>query len=208
MDVDLDLDEDRVREAARADWRAAAGFEELCELGALFVEGRLQFFPGWGACELDRESAAIAPLLAAVNRAGLLTLASQRGSPEAPGADGRPERRRAFVLGFARVPTVERLEELARRGLEVLRGTGQGRVLPLGLRAGEPFLVADPGARPTELAIFAEHLAPAALAELSAAELVWVVDPEWGRDERLWPALAEALGAPERGPAHRGPWTP
>src|SRR5205809_465326 len=58
-------------------WKRAASFAELCELGARFVESRVRSFPGWGAPLLDAESIPLIPRLARLNRAGLLTLASQ-----------------------------------------------------------------------------------------------------------------------------------
>lgn len=192
-----------IDEAARA-WREAHSFAELCELGARFLEGNLPFFPGWGAPETDEETDGLESLLAAANRAGFLTLASQRGAPESPGADGRTERRRAFVCGFASEATAARLEQLTHDDesdgeLEIAR---EGEDLTLGLRGEDAFLVVGSDAASQELEIFAGHLHPDALRTLRDARYVCLADRTWSRDDRLWPGLAQALGIAYRGPSH------
>ena len=186
-------------EAARA-WREARSFAELCELGARFLEGELPFFPGWGAPEPDEETDDLVSLLAAANRAGFLTLASQRGAPDEPGADGRTERRRAFVCGFAEEATARTLEQLTAGGeLEVAR---EGQDLTLGLRDEDAFLVVGSEAASRELEIFAEQIQGDALNSLRDARYVCLADRAWSRDDRLWPRLAEALGIAYRGHSH------
>ena len=74
-------------------WLTAQSYAELCALGARFLEGDLDAFPGWGAADTDEETDAIEDLLAAWCRAGFLTVASQPGEPDEPGHDGRLERR-------------------------------------------------------------------------------------------------------------------
>jgi len=179
---------------ARDAWRAATRYEELCSLGAAFLAGDHAHFPGWGAKDTDEETDDLSDLLAACCRAGFLTVASQPGAPEEPGADGRPERRRAFVTGFAMGPTAEALLGLGDQGLLAAHALTED--LPLGLRGDEVFLALGPGAREAELELFAHDLGPAGLQALSDARWVCVVDPAWGRDDHLWPALAAAIGTP------------
>lgn len=175
--------------SARDAWRAATRYEDLCRLGAAFLGGELDHFPGWGAADTDEETDALEDLLVACCAAGFLTVASQTAGPEVPGADGRPERRRAFVTGFVRGLD---LGPLADAGLLVASELDED--LPLGLRGDDVFLALGPGAREAELALFAEDLSPAAQAELAAARWVCVADPEWGRAEHLWSALAAQVG--------------
>ncbi len=179
----------------RGPWRAARGFGELCELGARFLEGCSVGFPGWGAEEVDEETLPLVPLLAAANRAGFLTVASQPGAPGRAGADGRLELRRAFVCGFASRGMEQTLRDLAREPGLLLGSQGEAET-PLGLRGGETFLALGPGAASAELEIFADHLCTQALGALRQARWVALIDTEWGRDDRLWPALARALGVP------------
>jgi hypothetical protein len=106
-------------------WRAARSLEELCELGARFVEGRLGCFPGWGAEALDVESDELSATLARLNRSGLLTLCSQPGRID----PARALEQRAFVGGFATSAAVARLARLA-------RGSGEGLARARGRRRG------------------------------------------------------------------------
>jgi Domain of unknown function (DUF6919) len=182
------------RRRARDAWRAANDFPELCELGARFVEGDLAHFPGWGAPETDDETDRVADLLAAACRAGFLTVASQLGSEDEPGADGRLERRRAFVTGFIDPVLGPALEDLGTRGLRVV--LDQCTELALGLRGADAFLALGPGAREAELELFGEDLGPAGRQALDGTRWIAIVDPEWGRDDHLWTGLAAALGTP------------
>ncbi len=175
-------------------WPAAETFEDLCELGARFLEGDLDHFPGWGASAVDDETDEVAALLAACCRRGFLTVASQPGSPDGPGEDGRLERRRAFVTGFVADSAVQVLGSLVDRDLVVV--LDRCDELPLGLRGSDVFLALGPGAREAELDLFASELGPAGLAALETARWACALDPEWGRDDRLWPALAAAFGTP------------
>ncbi len=181
-----------VEQGARA-WHAARSFAELCELGARFIEGEVEFFPGWGAPDIDEETDALVPLLADLNRAGFLTCASQPGHAAAPGHDGKPWRRRAFVSGFVAAPLAPDLARATHAaGLEWCADPASPP-LAAGVRDGEPFLFAGAGAGPDELEIFAEAIGPAALAKLRAALYVSVVDPGWDDRTLLWDTLAAAL---------------
>lgn len=179
-------------------WRRATTFAELCELGARFVEGRLSLFPGWMAEALDEESDALVPALAALNRGGLLTLASQPGRAPYRGHDGARWAQRAFVAAFASEDAARALAPLARRGLEVAvfgaeeRG---GERVPVGLRGDTPYLFAGYGAGPDELGIFAEFLGAAALDGLRRARYLTVVDPLWEPRDLLWREARRALAA-------------
>ena len=180
----------------RAAWRAACSFGELCELAARFVEGRSSFFPGWLASTMDEESDAIAAELAALNRAGFLTVASQPAAGPHEGHDGRTWRRRAFVLGFCRAETAARVaERCVSRGLAVatfpLGSEEPGTPEPVGMRGDEAYLFAGASARKTELELFAPWISEEARAELARASYVSVHDPVWGREDALWEALSE-----------------
>jgi hypothetical protein len=175
-------------------WREASSYAELCELGARFLEGDLDSFPGWGADDTDEETDEVSGLLAAWCHAGFLTVASQPGEPDGPGHDGRLERRRAFVTGFVDGPAAERLAAQEDELIVVLDRCSDE--LPLGLRGEDVFLALGPEAPEAELAIFEEALSPAALADLRRQRWVCVADPTWGSVETLWSSLAAVLGRP------------
>lgn len=182
---------------ARARWAAARDFAELCELGARFIEGRLQFFPGWLAPLLDAESEPLEGRLARLNRAGFLTLASQPGRPPGPDHAGRTVSQRAFVTGFAAAGTARRLEQLGvASDLYVASFAAHeqgGYRVPVGVCAGEAFCWSGYAAGPEELDLFEEHVDPGAWRALAECRYVCALDPVWGRDDTLWPALSAAL---------------
>ncbi|MFD4392599.1 DUF6919 domain-containing protein [Streptomyces sp. NPDC058495] len=174
-------------------WRTARSIPDLGRFMALWLEGRLPQWPGYGAEFGYEESGTghlVAPL-AAANRSGFLTTLSQPAA-DGRGADGAHWRQRAFVSGTvrARSPLLARLPALEREGLTVIVGRPPEPVA-LTDRDGEPTLVLGPW-RPGR-----DHLAHEwagtgrrALRELRRGTTVHVFDPVWGRDDRLWPALA------------------
>lgn len=176
-------------------WAHAQSFAELCRLGARFVLGEIQSFPGWGAPDLDEESDALVPALARANRGGLLTTASQPGRPFGPGHDGRAWAQRAFVAGFAEDATAGKLAAAAARaGLWCAAHPGSDALAaPVGLADGVPYLFAGHDARAAELALFEGEVGSGALAALATACFVWLVDPVWGRRDALPAALADAF---------------
>lgn len=174
-------------------WRTARSIPDLGRLMALWLEGELPHWPGYGA-EFGHEEAGVGHLvgpLAAVNRNGFLTTQSQPAA-DGRGADGAHWRQRAFVSATvrARSPLLARLPALEHEGLVVVVGRPP-RPVALTDRDGTPTLEIGPW-RPGR-----DHLAHEwagtgrrALRELRRGTAVHVVDPVWGRDDRLWPALA------------------
>ena len=189
--------DDPERATARAAWKGAGTMSELGELAARFLEGDLPFFPGWMADDIDEETDDLVPVLAGCCRAGFLTLASQPAAGESITHDGRPWRRRAFVMGFANQVAWERLRELDSGTLSVAAfGAGESRdvePVPVGEMGGEPYLFAGTASGPEELAIFEDQVAPGGLGALRGTRFVSVIDSNWGEDGRLWDALARAL---------------
>src|SRR5262249_20849374 len=168
--------------------------EDLCALGARFVEGELPLFPGWGSPTLDDESDAIARDLAALNRAGFLTVASQ------PGREGE-DPQRAFVCGVAEPGLARRIARAARGGaasgggLEcAVFGPGEsgGTKVPVSLHAGEARVFAGHADFEAELECFREHLGREGLEALSRASWISVFDPAFGRKDLLWIVLRNA----------------
>lgn len=184
------------RTASRRLWRAARSFDELCELGARFVAGDLASFPGWGHACLDLESEDLAPLLAALNRSGLLTLCSQPGLREPV----RALEQRAFVSGFASDRAVRAVSAYAfaagiracvQRPGEPPRGE-----VALTSVAGVPRVVTGHDPFPAELACFEDLIRPELLAELAHRPFLTLWDERWGRNDALWTGLANCLVGP------------
>ncbi|WP_331727239.1 hypothetical protein OG871_39805 (plasmid) [Kitasatospora sp. NBC_00374] len=137
-------------------------------------------------------------LLADLNRAGLLTLASQYGQDTKFHGDGSRSTRRAAVdLLVPGRQLRRRLRTQARAaGLIVTTHrfprftqlTGLGG-LTVSLLDSEPD--ASFGARRDrdELRRLLPGVGPAVLREAASARQITVADPDWGRNDRLWPLL-------------------
>ncbi len=186
------------RDAER--WAVARSFQDLCELGAQFIEGRISFFPGWGSSTTDLESDAVGQVLAEVNRGGCLTLASQRGESTRAGADGRPEQRRSFLLGLASDEALGVLNSIVGAGhyLGHYPATeADSGSLPVGKRGDDVFLDVGAPAGPTELQLFKPHLHRLAYGALSRSHYVILADLTWGSPDNLWKTLSK--GFPTKG---------
>jgi hypothetical protein len=188
---------------ARADrrrWAAARTLPELADLMALWLEGELSMWPGHGA-GADEETTLMLPTLAAANRAGFLTDQSQPGY-DGPGFDGLHWQQRAAVSGL--VADEQLLIQIRRAGEKagLLVLISHPRLLPRGhgttctVRGGQPYT------------IFGEHLPIGVLQRIwrgvsrqafdtvADAWQVCLIDPDLGRNDRLWPALDD-LFAPQ-----------
>jgi hypothetical protein len=195
----LAVDREAALAADRAAWLAARTFEDLCRLGAAFVEGRNTYFPGWGWPVLDEESDEIAAPLAALQRAGFLTLASQPGRAPRAGHDGAPEAQRAFVCGCACDAAARALERgAAEPGLAIAifrRGETGGARIPVSRRGGIAHAFAGYSAFEEELECFEGSLSPAAMRALEGSSYVSAIDLVWGRSSTLWSELLRRLAS-------------
>ncbi|MYV42902.1 hypothetical protein GT030_29565 [Streptomyces sp. SID1328] len=183
--------------ATRRRWVAARTLPELGDLMALWLEGELPFSPGYGGGP-DEETTELIPALVAANRAGFLTDQSQPGY-DGPGFDRMRWQQRAAVSGL--VGDEELLNRLRRAaesaGLLVL--ISHPRLLPHGKGA----ICTTRGFRPHTA--FGEYMPPrllrhiwrgisrAAMSDVLNAWQVCLIDPEIGRNDRLWPLLADTF---------------
>lgn len=188
-------------------WENAYTLADLGEATARWLEGRVDRHPGYGG-DPDDETTDLIPELVAANRAGFVTLTSQPGEI-VTGYDGLVWSQRAAVEGFCDADRFFDLADLAHAaGLLVrvrampparrfhlpfwqLRGE---RGIPVTLRAGQ--LVTDFGStlswQDIETAFWA--CSDGALDQLTEAWQVTIVDPCWGRNDRVWPVLASFAG--------------
>jgi hypothetical protein len=183
----------------RRRWASAQTLPELAELMALWLEGELSMWPGYGA-GADEETTLMSPTLAAANRAGFLTDQSQPGYI-GPGFDGLMWEQRAAVSGLV---GDERLLTRLRRageaaGLLVL--ISHPRLLPAGrgavctLRGGQPYTTFGEYMPPRVLRGVWRGIDRQAFVAIADAWQVCLIDPEIGRNDRLWPLLDELSAA-------------
>jgi len=180
---------EKIKKAKKA-WKQATTFSDLCELTAQFIEERSPFLPGYGADSVDSETEPLVPYLAAFNHSGFLTTTSQ------PGEDHSDLKQRAFVDGFA-------LEGVARRIHRVsLYSELHIVATPPGFPAGfhTPVTVSDFMPHTWtgfscfgELEYFEKACGAFAFQELRTAWSVSIIDLQWGRNDYLWPQIAQAI---------------
>ena len=189
-----------MRRTDRLAWGAARSFEDLAQLTADWLEGRLAGHPNGHHDGPDPETLALVPVLAACNRGGFLTENSQPG--ELAGYQGRPWHQRAFVTGFAGPGLAGVLNELARQnGLQTRVYMPTGRRL---LESGAVDVTRWGDRINTGVG---DRLSPRAVRQIfpgchsdAVREVVWacqvtIVDPVWGRGDLLWSTVRQALAA-------------
>ncbi|OMI34401.1 DUF6919 domain-containing protein [Streptomyces sparsogenes] len=180
-------------------WKSARSVADLGNLMADWLEGRIPTRPGYCDTQPDEETNHLIPVLAPACRAGLVTTNSQPGHPPVRGYDGRTWRQRAFVEGWiADGALLARIRAAAKRaGMTVVAhgpSSRGGDWIPLTDADDEIQMAAGdyPGHRRminTEWRGIGRH----ATNELCHATHIDLIDPVWGRDDRLWPALANVI---------------
>lgn len=175
------------RRVARAGWPAAESLDDLGQLMAAWLEGSIDRWPGYYGPP-DEETRPFLAELAAACRAGYVTVQSQAGTAFHY-ESGLPVRDHAVVQGFA-TPTLaatigRRCEQAGLtvhvNGLATSRRWARRHAAPWELHL-----------TPAEIDLMFTGCSWAALAALTAATQVTVLDPIRGRDV-LWPILADAV---------------
>ena len=208
----------RMSAADRRAWEAARTLDDLGELTARWLEGGIAsqpaYAPGYGP---DPETTPLIPLLARCNRAGYVTCGSQPGEA-GPGYDGAWWEQRAAVEGFATPALAERICDAAEAaGLTVIahapatlprRRIRYDRAVPVTRREARPctWFGAQLSRRHLRDSWTGYGIChPDTVTALCAAWQVSVVDPGWGRNDRLWPVLRNALAADADPHSHSDP---
>ncbi|MFD0008987.1 DUF6919 domain-containing protein [Streptomyces sp. NPDC127178] len=185
----------------RRRWRSAHTVADLGELMALWLEGELRSWPGhMPGCGPDRETTHLVPSLAALNRAGFLTIASQPGEA-GTGHDGLWWQQRAAVEGFVSDRTLYyRLLEVAEAAsLTVAVDDSQSDVHDTAVTVttvyGEPYTAFGGRLSNRDMQAIWPVIRKQAFASLATAVRLTIAAPEPGVDgERLWPVLDFVTG--------------
>lgn len=181
-------------------WKDATSVADLGELTAQWLEGRIRRHPGTvGRGGPEKETRHLVPVLAAANRAGYLTDGSQPGLPPQRGRKKRMFQQRAGVEGYITNPTLLRRITAAAKSAQLTvitypPGTGQQWGVPVTEVEGEPFTwfgnwfgIQD------HIETGWQGVGEGAVRDLRTATYLTLIDPQWGRDTVLWPALARAI---------------
>jgi hypothetical protein len=195
----------RMSREDRARWRGASTLEDLGELTACWLQRTIESHPGiqpgYGP---DPETTPYTDLLAAVNRAGFVTISSQPGVAEERGTDGALWQQRAAVQGLVADPRVlRRLTTLAESaGLDTVVNepaatpgrTRQRDGIAVTTRAGHTHTDFGTPLGSRELGLCWRGCSTSAFTSVMDASQVTLVDPIWANTETLWIVLEEAAG--------------
>lgn len=179
-------------------WKKAQSVAELGHLMADWLEGRHNAYsPSSLSNEPDEETLPLVPILAACNRAGFVTTDSQPGDKGID--DGVTWEQRAAVTGWvADKRLLDRIRLNARRaGLDIVAHRPDS-----GWRDGAAVTRVDgkdytwfgrTEGRRKQVAFEWAEASGQAMRELRRSTYITIFDPVWGRDNRLWPALQQAV---------------
>lgn len=186
--------------ADRRAWRSARTVADLGRLMAHWLAGDLASRPGYQPRHgPDPETADLLPLLVAANRAGYLTTNSQPGSA-GDGWDGARWEQRAAVSGLvdaADQQLLDRLTETAERmGVDFILHTtldapGSGSAV-VTTRNGQPVTAFGGTLGIRDLELMWRGCDSQALAAVSGAVQVTLIDPDVGPSTRVWDAVDRA----------------
>lgn len=183
-------------ERAKERWLGAETMVELGELTAQFLEGISPYFPGDLAPRPAEETLPIVEPLAALNRAGLVTITSQPGF-DGEGFDGNNWKQRAYVYGFAPEKVASRLRRVTLQGDVVAYAVDSPAnaawmSIPAVQRAGEAVLWVGRPVGPKDL-FFDEACNETMMEVLRSVYYVCLFDPKWGREGFLWEQVEQVL---------------
>jgi hypothetical protein len=183
----------------RGVWRQATTLEAAGELTARWLEGGSSYQPGHFAAGSDDETKPIAAALAELNRNGLFTKESQ------PGIRTGDAAQRQYVTGFCSAGTAGSLLALSTRTELVTvahaPGEASSAAIPVTLAGPEITTVLGSSENPVEedqIRDWADETNDALALLLADSWYVEILDPVWGRNDVLLPAVLTALKGAEQ----------
>jgi hypothetical protein len=175
-------------------WRQAITLEAAGELTARWLEGHSEYQAATFTATYDAETAAIAPGLAALNRSGVFTKESQ------PGLRSAGVAQRQYVTGFCSADVAAELLALSTRSelVAVVHAPGESSsaAIPVTVDGGEVVTVLGSSENPVteeQIQDWADETNETLALLLADSWYVEILDPSWGRDNVLLPAVLGAL---------------
>jgi hypothetical protein len=196
MELQETQDRDRFgrRLEDRGAWRQATTLAGAGELTARWLEGQSEFQPATFTARYDAETAPIAVELAALNRNGLFTKESQ------PGLQSARVSQRQYVTAFCSPEIAAELLALSTRTELVTvahaPGESSNAAIPVTLDGGEVVTVLGSSENPVtedQIQDWAGETNDNLALLLADSWYVEILDPAWGRDDVLLPAVLGAL---------------
>jgi hypothetical protein len=177
-------------------WRQAITLEAAGELTARWLEGHSEYQAATFTASYDAETGPIAADLAALNRNGLFTKESQ------PGLRAAGSIQRQYVTGFCSAEVAAELLALSTRTELVTvahaPGEASSAAIPVTLDGDEVVTVLGSSETPVEeeqIQDWAGETNETLALLLADSWYVEILDPLWGRNDVLLPAVLAALSA-------------
>lgn len=177
-------------------WRQATTLAAAGELTARWLEGHSEYQAATFTVSFDDETGPIAVELATLNRNGLFTKESQ------PGLHSEGTAQRAYVTGFCSPDVAADLLALSTRTdlVTVAHAPGEASnaAIPVTLDAGEVVTVLGSSENPVDeeqIQDWANESNDTLALLLADSWYVEILDPVWGRNDVLLPAVLSALTA-------------
>ncbi|PTT60936.1 DUF6919 domain-containing protein [Arthrobacter sp. HMWF013] len=190
------LDEFGRRLVDKGAWRQATTLAAAGELTARWLEGESHYQAATFTPTYDDETAPIASELAALNRNGLFTKESQ------PGLRKGETAQRQYVTAFCSAETAADLLALSTRSELVTvahaPGESSSAAIPVTLDGGEVVTVLGSSENPVDeeqIQDWANETNDTLALLLADSWYVEILDPVWGRNVVLLPAVLDALTA-------------
>ncbi len=177
-------------------WRQAITLEAAGELTARWLEGKSEYQAATFTVRYDAETEPIAAELSALNRSGLFTKESQPGLRTENGAQ------RQYVTGFCSAELAVELLALSTRTELVTvahaPGEASSAAIPVTLDGDDVVTVLGSSETPVEeeqIQDWADESNDTLALLLADSWYVEILDPVWGRNDVLLPAVLAALTA-------------
>jgi hypothetical protein len=177
-------------------WRQAVTLEAAGELTARWLEGHSEYQAATFAVRFDDETEPIAVELAALNRNGLFTKESQ------PGLRSDDSAQRQYVTGFCSADVAADLLALSTRTELVTvahaPGEASSAAIPVTLDGDEVVTVLGSSENPVDeeqIQDWADETNETLALLLADSWYVEILDPLWGRNDVLLPAVLATLTA-------------
>ncbi|MDR6414812.1 DUF6919 domain-containing protein [Pseudarthrobacter sulfonivorans] len=177
-------------------WRQATTLEAAGELTARWLEGHSEYQAATFTVRYDDETEPIAAELAALNRNGLFTKESQ------PGLRSDATAQRAYVTGFCNADVAAELLALSTRTELVTvahaPGEASNAAIPVTLDGDEVVTVLGSSENPVDeeqIQDWADETNETLALLLADSWYVEILDPAWGRNDVLLPAVLATLTA-------------
>jgi hypothetical protein len=175
-------------------WRQAITLAAAGELTARWLEGKTEYQAATLTARYDAETEPIAAELSALNRSGLFTKESQ------PGLRTDNSAQRQYVTGFCSAEAAVDLLALSTRTELVTvahaPGEASSAAIPVTLDGDEVVTVLGSSETPVEeeqIRDWAEETNETLALLLADSWYVEILDPVWGRNDVLLPAVLAAL---------------